>query len=192
MLLYLQAIVNRSGQATVDNHSTRAHHWNQTPQVMGKYPCTVTLKQHCGLLILQSFWLTFTFITQLVFNHLVVEWLNKGVKKHYAPALQLQVRGGLMQDTDIISIRHWGWTLLPIPHLLGDIIKTESSHLVLDCSCSVPRPVFLCSLIPSDLIFHGLKELQGWISLSVPMVSHIYALLPGDCKQQHNLKLLAL
>lgn len=43
-------------------------------------------------------------------------------------SLVLQPRGGLMQDTDNISICHRRWTLLPIPHLLGDIIKTESFY----------------------------------------------------------------
>lgn len=55
-------------------------------------------------------------------------WLNKGVKTHYVPAFRLRLRGGLMQDTDIIYVFHCSWTLLPIPHLLGDIIKTESLY----------------------------------------------------------------
>lgn len=156
-LLYLRAIVNRSGQATVGNHSTRAHRWNQSLQVMGKYRCTVKGKERCGMLILQRSWLIFTFITQLVFNHLVVEWLNKGVKKpHYEPVSGLQPRAGSMHDTDIISICHRGWTLLPIPHLLGDI-KTESSHLFTDCSCSFPET---CISLQFDTITLNISWLQ--------------------------------
>lgn len=33
-----------------------------------------------------------------------------------------------MQDKDIISFCHWGWTLLPIPYLLSDIITAETLY----------------------------------------------------------------
>lgn len=57
-----------------------------------------------------------------------MQWLNKEVKKKIIMCQLQELSVGLMQDTDIISIRHWGWTLLPIPYLLGDIIKTETLY----------------------------------------------------------------
>ena len=190
MLRYLRAIMNRSGQATVGNHSTGAHHWNQPLQVRGKHPCRVKVKQPCRMLIMQRSWLIFTFITLLVFNHLLVEWLNKGAKKknHYQLA-GWQPRGGSMQDTDIISACHWGWTLLPIPHSLGDIIKTESLYrLFLFC----PETCISLQFDTIALNISWLQRVTGMnFSPSPCGVSYLCVPFPAEFQQQDNLKLLA-
>lgn len=53
------------------------------------------------------------------------DWIKK--KKFIRYSLQ-ELRVCLMQDTDIISFCHWGWTLLPIPYLLADIITAETLY----------------------------------------------------------------
>lgn len=139
-----------------------------------KYPCCIQVKQHCGRFIMQRFWLIFTFITQLVFNHLAVGWLNKGVKKNIYIMCRLQdcTREEAWCKIQISSLSVTGVERYCLFLTCLEILsKLNHPYLFMDCCCSVLRPVFLCSLIPSHSIFHDFKQLRGYISLKVPTVS---------------------
>lgn len=157
MLLYLQATVNRSGQATVGNRSTRAYHWNRTLQVTGKHPCSGKVKQHCGTFILQCFWLIFTFITQLIFNSLVVEWLNKQIKK----CVSLRIAAKKMFD------KRYRYDLY-LSQVLN-IIAFSALAWRYDQNWIIPYLYRLFLVCPetwiSYSVFQDFKELQWWISL---------------------------